>query len=67
MDIDKMKALSYEELRAIYKGFLHSQNISKLTINTAYTDTFYLWRKGSKDLFWGTVTATDFEDSEKMS
>ncbi len=65
MDIDKMKALSYEELRATYKGFLHSQNISKLTINTAYTDTFYLWRKGSKDLFWDTVTAMDFEVSAK--
>ncbi|WP_089612224.1 PD-(D/E)XK nuclease family protein [Dehalobacterium formicoaceticum] len=65
MDIDKMKALSYEELRATYKGFLHSQSISKLTINTAYTDTFYLWRKGSKDLFWDTVTAMDFEDSAK--
>jgi hypothetical protein len=60
-----MKALSYEELRATYKDFLHSQSISKLTINTAYTDTFYLWRKGNKDLFWDTVTAMDFEDSAK--
>ena len=65
MDIDKMKALSYEELRALYKMFLHSQNISKLTVNTAYVDTFYLWRKGSKDLFWNTVSAMDFEDSAK--
>ena len=65
MDIDKMKALSYEELRALYKIFLHSQNISKLTVNTAYVDTFYLWRKGSKDLFWNTVSAMDFEDSAK--
>ena len=65
MDIDKMKALSYEELRALYKIFLHSQNISKLTVNTAYVDTFYLWRKGSKELFWNTVSAMDFEDSAK--
>ncbi len=65
MDIDKMKALSYEELRAFYKIFLHSQDISKLTVNTAYVDTFYLWRKGSKDLFWDTVNAVDFEDSAK--
>lgn len=56
-----MKALSFDELRVLYKGFLHSQNISKLTINTAYVDTFYLWRKGSKDLFWDSVIATDFE------
>lgn len=65
MDIDKMKALSYEDLRALYRIFLHSQNISKLTVNTAYTDTFYLWRKGSKDLFWNAVTDTDFENVAK--
>ncbi len=60
-----MKALSYDELRALYRKFLHSQNISKATINTAYVDTFYLWRKGSKDLFWNAVTATDFENEAK--
>ena len=65
MNINKMKALPYDELRALYKNFLHSQNISQLTINTAYTDTFYLWRKGSKDLFWNAVTDTDFEDVAK--
>ena len=60
-----MKALSYDELRALYRSFLHSQNISQLTINTAYVDTFYLWRKGSQDLFWNAVTATDFEIAAK--
>ena len=65
LDIDKLKALSYEELRALYKIFLHSQNISKLTVNTAYVDTFYLWRKGSKDLFWNVVNSTDFEADAK--
>lgn len=60
-----MKALSYDELRALYRNFLHSQNISKATINTAYVDTFYLWRKGSKDLFWNAVIATDFENEAK--
>lgn len=65
MDINNMKALSYDELRALYRSFLHSQNISQLTINTAYTDTFYIWRKGSKDLFWNAVTATDFENAAK--
>jgi len=65
LDINKMKDLSYDELRALYRKFLHSQNISKLTINTAYVDTFYLWRKGSKDLFWNAVTATDFKNAAK--
>lgn len=56
-----MKVLSYDELRALYKVFLNSQNISKLTISTAYVDTFYLWRKGNKDQFWKVVAAKDFE------
>lgn len=65
MEMNNMKALSYEELRAFYKKFLHSQNISKATINTAYVDTFYLWRKESKDLFWNAVTAADFENEAR--
>ncbi len=60
-----MKALPYDEVRVLYRNFLHSQNISQLTINTAYTDTFYLWRKGNKDLFWNAVIATDFENMAK--
>ncbi len=62
-----MKALSYDELRSLYREFLHSQNISKRTINTAYTDTFYLWRKGNKDLFWNVVASTDFENEANNS
>ena len=28
-------------------------------------DTFYLWRKGSKELFWSAVTAIDFENEAR--
>ncbi len=62
-----MPILPYDELRALYKNFLHGQSISKATINTAYVDTFYLWRKGSKDLFWNAVNATDFEMDAKTA
>ena len=51
MDISKIKLLSYDEVRALYREFLHSQSIAKATINTSYVDTFYLWRKGSKICF----------------
>jgi hypothetical protein len=60
-----MKTLYFDELRGLYRDFLHSQNISIATINTAYADTFYLWRKGSRDLFWNAVSATDFETAAK--
>ncbi|MCD6436599.1 MAG: hypothetical protein J7L15_09515 [Clostridiales bacterium] len=61
MDISKIKNLTYDELRALYKNFLHGKNYSAATINTSSTDVFYLWRKGSKDLFWNVVVAADFE------
>lgn len=67
LDLIGIKALSYEELRALYKKFLLRQKISKATINTAYTDTFYLWRKGSRELFWSTVTASDFENEARKT
>lgn len=56
-----MRALSYDELRSLYRKFLYNQSISKATINTAYVDTFYLWRKESKELFWDVLATTDFE------
>lgn len=65
MDINKLKTLQYEGLRALYRKFLHSQDISKATINTAFVDTFYLWRKGSKELFWNVVTANNFESEAR--
>ncbi|WP_312072459.1 PD-(D/E)XK nuclease family protein [Anaerotignum propionicum] len=65
MEINNMKALSYEELRSLYKKFLHSLNLSKSTVSTSYSDSFYLWKKGSKELFWNVVTSTDFESDAK--
>lgn len=56
-----MKSLSFEELRALYKIFLHSHDYAKTTINTSYSDSFYLWRKESKELFWDVLATTDFE------
>lgn len=65
MDINKMKALSFEELRGLYRSFLNNLNYKKTTINTSYSDSFYLWKKESKDLFWNVVSSTDFESAAK--
>ena len=65
MDISKMKALSYDELRGLYRSFLNDQNISKETIKTTYTDTFYIWRKGGRELFWNVVSSKDFANEAK--
>ena len=65
MDITKMMELSYNDLRALFMRFLRSQDIQQSTINTAYSDAFYLWRKEGKDLFWKVVNAPDFEEEAK--
>lgn len=66
LDKDKIRSLNFDELRVLYKEYLQNLDISTLTISTAYSDTFYLWRKGSKELFWSTVTATDFENVARL-
>ena len=65
MNIKKMKDLSYEDLRGLYRKYLLSQNTKLSTVNTAFTDTFYLWRKGSCDQFWTVIEAPDFEKTAK--
>lgn len=51
LELNSMKALSYEELRALYKKFLYSQDISKATINTAMWTLFTFGEKGVKSYF----------------
>ena len=60
-----MKVLSFEELRALYRKFLNSLDYKQTTIDTSYSDSFYLWKKESKDLFWNVVTSPDFESVAK--
>lgn len=59
MDINALKQMTYEEVRSLYMSFLQSQSIAPNTIRTAYSDTFYLWRKGDKDLFWKATEGSD--------
>ena len=59
MDTNSLKAMSYDDVRRLYKQFLLSQDIGPNTVNTAYADSFYLWRNGNHDLFWAAVEADD--------
>lgn len=61
-----MKVLSFEELRVLYRKFLNSLDYKQTTIDTSYSDSFYLWKKESKDLFWNVVTSPDFESVAKV-
>ncbi|MEG0979358.1 MAG: hypothetical protein RR911_02075 [Oscillospiraceae bacterium] len=57
--------MSINEIRNAYKMYLQNQNLSVNTVNTSCTDTFYLWRKDSPELFWKTVLSFDFETEAK--
>ena len=61
MDTCALKQMTYEEVRQLYMPFLQNQPVGQNTIKTAYTDSFYLWRKGGHDLFWKAVEGSDAE------
>lgn len=65
--INELKGLELNDLRATYRFFLKTKGLSKNTISTASTDTFYLWRKGSPELFWKVVTSDTFEVEAKAT
>ena len=67
MNISEMKALSYSDLRGLYRKYLLSQDIKQSSVNTAFTDAFYLWRKGSYDQFWAVVESPYFEEVAKTA
>lgn len=61
MDIENLKQASLEFIREQYLKYLNTLDVGKSTISTTYSDTFFLWRKKGKDLFWSVVTSDDFE------
>ena len=67
MDIMKMQEMHIDEVRILYKTYLNGQNLSANTINTSSIDALYSWRKSGAEVFWTTVTSTDFELVGKKS
>ena len=59
--IEDIKQRSLEDVRAIYKKYMYEQNLSKNTISTSLSDTFYIWRKQNADTFWSIVISEDFD------
>ena len=67
MNVSELKSLSYDEVREQYRMYLESGPLSRNTIATAYSNTFYLWRKESKEVFWLVVESANFEDKAKLA
>lgn len=61
MEVQYLKTFDYIEIKAAYKSHLINNSLSSSTINTMITDALYIWRNGSKDLFWEVVQSNDFE------
>lgn len=61
MDLEKAKKLSYDSIRKNYKIYLQSREFGRNTVTTRFVETFYLWNKAGRDIFWDTVFSSDFE------
>lgn len=59
MSIEDYKKLPLEQLRNEYGKCLVKQQYRQATVNTSRTDAFYIWRNGSRELFWQAVEADD--------
>lgn len=66
MKIEDIKKLSYEDLRIMYREYMISKGLSAGTVNTASMESFYIWRKGSQELFWDTVLSVNFEEDGRQ-
>lgn len=65
VDIEKMKKMSRDSVRKMYKAYLQSQELGKNTVQTVSGDTFYLWNNVGADEFWRVVTSDDFDNVGK--
>jgi len=59
--IEDVTKCALDDVRAAYKKYLNEQNLSKNTIMTSSTDTFYIWRKQGAGSFWQIVFSVNFE------
>lgn len=61
MLLDELKRLTKEEVRHNYHIYLNSAGLAANTIQTALSDSFYIWRKVSKQAFWEIVESKEFD------
>ncbi len=64
---NEIMSYSFDEVRAAYIAYLNTQGLSKNTINTSKSDSFYLWKKRGKETFWSVIYSDDFENLGKAT
>ena len=65
MKLEELKKMPFDELRIEYKKYMLGKGLSNNTVSTAYSDSFYVLKKGSSKLFWDIVESSNFEDDAK--
>lgn len=61
----KLHTLPFEKIKGIYRNYLMSLGMGESTLKTTLSDTFYLWKNASKDIFWKVVLTDNFEEIAK--
>lgn len=61
MALGELEKLTIEEIRHNYRIYLSDLALSQNTIQTALSDSFYIWRRVSQQEFWSIVKSDDFE------
>lgn len=57
--------LPFDKAKEVYREYLMNLGMGESTIKTTVSDTFYLWKNGSKEIFWQVVCSDDFEEQAK--
>ena len=58
---NELKTLELVDVRLIYREYLIESKLSPNTIQTASSDTFYIWRKAGGQKFWEMIESPNFE------
>lgn len=67
MDQSIIRSLTEKEIAKQYSDYLAEKNLGENTISTITSDTFYLIRHGSNDLFWSVVFSNNFESEARQA
>jgi hypothetical protein len=63
MLLNELKRLTLSEVRQVYRAYLSNADYSPSTIQTATSDSFYIWRKVGADVFWEVIETSTFENT----
>lgn len=61
MSIAALKEFTYKELQGWFRHQMELKGWNKGTIDTYYSDAFYVWRKENAEAFWRLIESNNFK------